>query len=193
MITVTPSRSLATLGVANAADVLTAGQVVPGRLFNHDNNPPTNQGLHLTYFYADKTQSVANIATATRTTAAGATPTLCRMGVYSEAANGDLTLIGSTANDTTLFASTSATYTRALSAPYDQVLGQRYAAALLVVTAAALPTLVSWQNVPTGFGTSLNITTPKLCAVVAGQSDLPASISNASIGGSGTSFVFYLS
>jgi hypothetical protein len=110
------------------------------------------------------------------TTAAGATPTLCRMGIYSVAANGNLTLIASTPNDTTLFATAGARYTRSLSTPFMKQSGQRYAVGLLIVTAAALPTIVGYA------GSSAELAeSPRIVSYLAGQGDLAATITDATL------------
>lgn len=190
MITVSGSTPA---GVADAADALASGQIVPSRMFNHDSTTVVSQFLFLTYFTGDKTEPINNITVATRATAAGATPTLCRMGVWSEAANGDLTLVSSIANDTALFAAANTTYTRALTSTFNKVLGQRYACGLLIVTGAAVPNFCCWQINATSFGHGNNIAAPKRAAIVTGQTDLPASVANASIAGNGTSITFHMS
>lgn len=135
--------------------------------------------LRLMYFQAPRAELISQLAIVTGTTAAGATPTLCKMGVWIVAANGDLTLVGATANDTTLFAGASTRNLRSILASYTSVAGQYYACAPLVVTAAAMPTFA---------GISLNAATaqafssaPRLTGQVTGQTDLPAFISAASI------------
>jgi len=139
----------------------------------------TSQLLRLMYFTAPRAETIANVAVLTSGTAAGATPTLCRIGVYSVAANGDLTLVGACANDTSLFATINTRYARALSASYNAVLGQRYAMGVLVVTAAATPTFVGIapnSALVTSFSTS-----PRISGSLAGQSDLPSSIAAGSV------------
>lgn len=139
-----------------------------------------NQSLRLTYFTARKTETVTQVRLVSGTTAAGATPTLVRVGVYSVAGNGDLTLIASIANDTTLLAASSTGYTRALTAPFSKVAGQRYAVGTLVVTATTAPTLMG-----NGFVSSEAGMPPKMGALVAAQADLPATITAATAVDSG--------
>ena len=97
--------------------------------------------LRLTYFTARKTETVNSLRIVGGSTAAGATPSLVRAGIWKVESNGDLTLVASIASDTSLLATASTAYTRALTAPLAKVAGQRYAYGLLVVTAATAPTV----------------------------------------------------
>jgi hypothetical protein len=138
--------------------------------------------VRLTYFTAQKTESVGNLRTVTGSVAAGATPTLCRMGLYLEAANGDLSLVAACANDTTLFVATFAPYSRAVTTPYAKVAGRRYAFAWLVVSGATMPQIA---GVGTLSGTE-TAAAPRLGASLASQTDLPASITAGSLSNLGT-------
>lgn len=130
-----------------------------------------SQLLKLSYFTAYKTETIGNVVTYTGGTAAGATPTLCKVGLYSVAANGDLTLVASTANDTAMWAAANTAYTKALTASVKVQKGQRYALATLIVTAAAAPALVSNSVAAAVAGVA-----PRIHGQVAGQTDLPASV-----------------
>jgi hypothetical protein len=94
------------------------------------------------------------------------------MGIYSLAANGDATLVASSANDTTLFAGTFAWYQRNLTSTWNKVEGQRYAGATLVVSGATMPTMHGISNLQ---GTDITFL-PFLSMSRTGQTDLPASI-----------------
>ena len=144
----------------------------------------TSGVLRIRYFTARKTETENNIYMRTGTTGAGATPTLCRMGIYSVATNGDLTLIGSCANDTTLFATASTKYTRALTSSVSLVAGQRYAIAAIVVTAAAAPTILSSS---TGGDANELATTPRQTAILTAQTDLTTPITAGSLAATSTS------
>lgn len=140
--------------------------------------PTTNQTLRLTFFTANKSFTATQVRTETGGTAAGATPTLCRIGLYKVEANGDLTLIASTPNDTTLWAAATTVYTKAFSASVDIVFGQRYALGILVVTAATAPTFTGSNVInATECGTD-----PRISATQSGQADLGNSYTNASLG-----------
>jgi hypothetical protein len=126
----------------------------------------------LTYFYGRKTEQVTQIAIPTGNQAAGATPTLCKMGLYTVDASGNLTLVGATANDTSLWSVTFAGNVRTMLAPVNKVQGQRYAMAAIVVSGAALP---RFAGADTPSATRL----PIYAAKFSGQSDLPSNITNA--------------
>lgn len=133
----------------------------------------------LTYFTADKTQTVSQVRVRTGSTAAAATPTVCRLALYSVAANGDLTEIASTTNDTSLFSSTSTNYTVNFAASASITRGNRYAVGLLVVTGAATPT---FAGASTSAGTAESAVDPRVTGVISGLSDLASSpVANAGI------------
>jgi hypothetical protein len=164
------------------ANALTTGQETYSRLLvNNASNGPTSQSLRLTYFTARKTETATQVRVVTGGTAAAATPTLVRFGIYSVAVNGDVALIASTANDTTLLAAAATAYTKALQASVPLAAGTRYAFAILVVSAAAKPTL---PCLVTGLAGTESALSPRLAASVAGQADLPASVVNASLAAS---------
>ena len=159
-------------------DRLVAGMYTMPRWMINSNVALTTSGnLNLTYFTCDQNATWANIGVRTGSTAAGATPTLVRWGLYSEAGNGDLTLVASIASDTTLFAAASGTYSKTITTPIAVTKGQRYASAWIVVSAAAIPSLVGG-----GFNAGAEtMVAPRLAVVIAGQTDLPSSITNATI------------
>lgn len=164
------------------------GEVVPNRFLvnNHSTTGVLTQRLLLNYFKAKRTATINNLTLLSGGTAAAATPTLIRMGVYSIAANGDATLVASTPNDTALFAATFTAYTKALSAPWAKQAGVEYALGLLIVTAAAVPTIAGWMPVATGIQGTENTRAPKLVDSKNGQADLPASITSYdAVGGAG--------
>lgn len=136
--------------------------------------------LALTGFNAPFSMTATKLRMVTGGTAAGATPTLCRYGLYSVDASGNLTLVGSTVNDTTLFAGTHTVYEKAMSASVDIVAGQRYACGVLVVTAAAAPSFLG-ATVPTAGGATIGLEAPVRFGSVSGQADLPASVAVGSV------------
>jgi len=137
--------------------------------------------VRLMYYQAPRAETITQLATVTGGTAAGATPTLCRMGVYAVAANGDLTLAGAVANDTALFAAGSTRYLRSLTGSYVQAAGSWYAFAIVVVTGAALPT---FSGVGLNAATGHASVAPRITGQLAGQTDLPASILAANVAAS---------
>ena len=89
--------------------------------------------MHVVYLYPGSDMTIDTIDIPIKT-GATATVTVCQIGVYEVAENGDLTLIGSTANDATLFNTSNSNATKALSAPVNLVGGTTYAFGLLHVT-----------------------------------------------------------
>lgn len=131
--------------------------------------------VYLTYWTARKTETITQIRTITATTAAAATPTLCRAGIYSIASNGDGTLVASFANDTTLWAAAQTAYTKNLTSSWAKVAGRRYAFALIVVTGGTAP---SFPGSGVDFSTGMRAEqalAPRLTGALLTQTDLPAS------------------
>lgn len=165
------------LGLPSDPDLLTVGQETIGRLLAGGAISMSTGSLRLAYFTARKSETITQLKVATGGTAAGATPTLIRMGLYSVDASGNLTLVASTPNDTTLLANTTTTYPKALSASYAVVRGLRYAFGLLVVTGATAPSVLASLVL----NATIASASPRRVGNVAGQSDLPASISAGSV------------
>lgn len=148
----------------------------------------TSATLRLTYFTARKTETVSNLAMATGSVGAGSgatpvAPTRCQMCVFSVAANGDLTLLAVTTNDTTLFSATYTRYQKAVSGatPFTKTRGVRYAFGVLVVTLGSIPTFLG-----TTIGNSINFGAiggeiPVMSRSKAGQASVPSTITNASL------------
>lgn len=173
-----------------------AGEVIPPRMLVNQhsigNSPLANQQLFLNYFTAKRTETITQASLMTGSTAAAATPTLIRFAVYSVAANGDLTLMNSTVNDTTLFSATFTVYTKAYSASFSKVAGQEYALGLLIVSAAAMPQLRGLQFPAAGLDGTENRRKPIINAIVTSQADLPSTFADASLGNpAGGSAVLY--
>lgn len=161
-----------------ASQALTVGQETIPRLLANATAVATGTGsLRLTFFTARKSETVASIRTLSGAQAAAATPTLARIGLYSVAGDGSITLIGSTASDTTLYAGVNTSYTRALTTPVAVTRGNRYAVGILIVTAAVAPTLVGALPVQ---GPEAGIA-PRLAGLVGGQANLPANLASGAI------------
>lgn len=127
---------------------------------------------HFRFFTAMKTGTVTSITMATGTTAAAATPTLCKMGFFSVAADDSLTLLSATANDTALFAAANTVYSKALAVPQAKTAGQRYAVGVLIVTAGQAPTFTGViASVISAMDAEYAIV-PRVCASASGQADL---------------------
>lgn len=137
----------------------------------------TSGALRLSYFVARRTGTCTAIRVPSGATAAGATPTLIRFVLYSVDVSGNLTQMSATTSDTTVFAAAFTSYTRTLAAAQMLVAGQLYAIGVLVVTSAAVPQ-VTGGNFASG---AENLASPSVCAVLTGQTDIPASITAASL------------
>jgi hypothetical protein len=133
--------------------------------------------LRLVFFTQQKTGTYSSLKFFSGSTAAGATPTTIRIGIYSVDASDNITLIASTANDTALLASTTTVYTENLTASVSLTAGGRYAVGLLVITAATAPTLYGHAM---GSSTVAGIGPGRRTALVAGQTTLLGSILNTS-------------
>lgn len=156
----------------NSFGLVDEGEEVFPRLLSSGGNQPPTGILVLSYFYARKTETVTRLMTLTNQTAA-ATVSYAAMGVYSIDTGGAASLIGQTANDTTLFNATYQKWTRNLLAPFQKTRGQRYGFAHLVL-AATTPVFAAVNS--NGHYVDL---APKMAAEVSGQTGLPASITNA--------------
>lgn len=132
--------------------------------------------MRLCYFTAQRTEAIASLRARTGATAAGATPTLVRLGIYRiDPATEHGTLVASTANDTTLFAAANTAYTKALQASWAKTKGVRYAHAILIVTAAAMPTLYGFEP-PSASAVDIEYgERPRISGAIDSLSDLPAS------------------
>jgi hypothetical protein len=166
-----------------AADLLTSGeQTIPRNELNGGTPTMTSQQLRLSYFTARKTETITQVKLWTAGTAAGATPSLVRVGIWTTDATGALlSLVASTTNDTALLATLNTEYTKALTASFTKKVGQRYAVGVLVVTAAAAPTVVGSTM---GGQNSIMSYSPVRGAGAGSQADLPSSLVAGSIAGS---------
>lgn len=128
------------------------------------------------FFTPSQAKTFSTIRTSSGDTAAAATPTVARVGLYTSDGT-TLTLVARTANTTSLWAATFTAYNTALAtaggfpASYTVVPGQRYAWGLVVVSAAAMPTLYGVLPV---HGDIMALA-PMLSKSLAAQADLPTS------------------
>lgn len=150
-----------------------------------------SQRLNLAYFTAVQTFTSTQVKVFSSATAAGATPTLVRIGLYSiDATTGAGTLVASTVSDTALFATVNTAYTKSWSSSVGVVAGQRYALATLVVTAAAAPShpgQIFFGSVGNQGGIEAGLA-PRMSAFIAAQADLPGSFVAGSLADSSAKF-----
>lgn len=161
------------------ADVPNVGEVsFPRALVTTGTAVYTSGTLHLAYFTARKSETIGTLTLYTSGTAA-ATITLIRYSVYAVAPNDDLTLMASTANDTSLLIAANTAYPKALSSAWSKQAGQRYAIGQLVV-ATTPPTMLNMQNA-TSIPAAIYGRSPRLCGAVTGLSDLPSTVAYTSV------------
>lgn len=156
-------------------------------VFNRDINTG-NSGTHpsqrliLNGFRCKRTETISQMVVKSGTTAAGATPTLVRYGVYLR--RPDLTnydLVASTPNDTTLFAASNTAYPKAFSAPFTKIRGEEYLVGILIVTAAATPTFLAVLSAGNASQANDGIRLPVRAGIIGAQADLPATFTIATI------------
>jgi hypothetical protein len=173
------------LSAALAAGVdqngLTTGESTCSRIGLNSTSAVTSGVVNLTYWTAAKTETITQIRISSGGTAAAATPTLCRVGLFTIDGSGNLTLAAAIANDTTLFAAINTEYTRTLTSSFSKVAGTRYASGVIVVTAVAAPTFYGPTQVNSANVGTIQGRAPRICGAVTGQSDLPASVAVGSI------------
>lgn len=151
----------------------------------------TTQVLKLVGFTARATQNISQVRVVTNSTAAAATPTLCRFGVYSRDSANLYTLIASTVNDTALFAAANTTYSKAFSTAFQKVAGVDYLIGMLIVSGAAFPTFcapVASAAAPTAYATDVLGVFPQVSGQIAAQADLPATFAGATVAAAQASF-----
>jgi hypothetical protein len=165
------------IGISLDPDLLTTGESTMHRRVATSTVVAAATGVFLaTFFTAKKTETTTQVRMKTGGTAAAATPTLVRIGLYTVDGAGAGTLVASTVSDTALFAGTFTAYTKSWAVAYAKVAGQRYAHGVITVSGAATPTFIG------SAGQGDNTTAPRLHGTLTGQTDLPGSFTDASLG-----------
>lgn len=157
----------------------------------------TTGTLRLGFVRAPRTDPMTKVRMACVTAPSGGTPSLIRIGIYAVTLGTDnqpsasLTLVGSTANDTSLLAASGTEYEKALQATLNVVRGQWYAIGPLVVPGAGVtgPAVAGFSAASAPMMAGGN-TRPRLATSIGGQSDLPSTVTVGSLGN--TSFVPYI-
>lgn len=169
------------------------GESIYPRAYSAASAARASQDIALAGFIAKRTEPITQMRVCTHSTAAAATPSVCKMGVFRRETNGDLTLMAVTANDTTLFAATNTVYTKSFTTTFYKQMGVEYMAAILIVTGVAMPTfnapVAGW---PAGFASATGtLLRPAVSAKVSAQADFGAigsTIANASVVASSSTF-----
>lgn len=166
-------------------NLFTSGEeIFPADDAQSGTNVTTTQVLRLSYFDCRKSESTTGVRIISGGTAAGATPTLVRIGLYLIDSAGNGTLVASTPNDTALFATTATVYPKSWSTPYNKVRGTRLAVGVLVVSSTTTPTLAG-KGITSTAEVSL---APRKTGSISGQSDLPSSFTAGSVSSSFSRF-----
>jgi hypothetical protein len=161
-----------TVPVIGDGNAITGLETTPRNLTTYYPGTSTSV-IFLAFCTARAAATVTKAVTLSGTTAAGATPTSCRVGVYEIDGSGGGTLVASTANTTSLWASTFTKYETALSSSLTLKAGQRYAMGIVIATGAALPTLYGTDTVAGDVGSAYAPRTHAGLSPASG--DLPAS------------------
>lgn len=155
-------------------DLLDVGEANMSRFITFRNTgiAQTTGQVGLVFWRAKRTETISKLAVYTAGTAAAATPTLCKMGLYL--INGEVgTLVAQTASDTTLFAATNTRYERDVT-PFTKVAGAKYATAVLIISGVAFPTFYG-KDYGGGVAATILGRLPHITATLNGQIDLPTS------------------
>ena len=147
----------------------------------------STQNVHLTYFTAYADGTITALAAYTGSTGwSGATPTTIKMGLYSvNVTTGELTRIGITASDTTLFATNTTRYPKALLSSVAVTKGTRYAFAVLVDSSGTLPMIA--MNAPSLAASYGHAPKARLHARLTAQTDIPTTIADSALSPTGSS------
>jgi hypothetical protein len=170
------------VGPSSFLEQPTVGEMVPPRdLISVTNVSHSSGTLALSFFTAEKTETITNLTAYSGATAAAATPTFAAMGVYSVDNSGNGTLIASTTNDTTLFATANTAYTKALSSSWSKLAGQRYALGILVVSGATMPTYYGPAYQATALMSAVLAVGPRRLGRLLSQTSIPGSFTDGSL------------
>ena len=130
---------------------------------------------YLNFFTPLESLTVTQFTLATGPTAA-ATVSLVRIGLYSFDGTA-ATLVARTANDTNMFTTQNATFTKAFDTAggypsfYTLEAGQRYAVGVIVI-ATTMPSFVGTSTGSTASAV-INSLAPRIAGAISGQTDLP--------------------
>lgn len=137
--------------------------------------------MRLAYFTPPQTITVSTAITNTTTQAAGATPTLSKMALFSVASDGALTRVAVTANDTAIWTpGTNTECAKAFTGSVTLTRGQRYAFAALCVTGAAAPNLAGVTLPSSAVGSRA----PRISGFIGSQTDIAASYTSGDVASS---------
>jgi hypothetical protein len=158
--------------------LVTAGQETYSRLQHIQSQTMVSGQMRLSYFLSRKSETVTKIRVISGS-ANSASLTVGKVGLYLLDSSGNGTLVASCANDTALLGVATTAYTKTLSASYDILSGSRYALAVLTIGSTA-GSVYGVSNPPAEV-----VFAPRVAGSLSGQTDLPASFTEAGMGISG--------
>lgn len=168
-------------GVRDTTTALSTGEAtLPRQLASSPALQLASGQMVLSYFTAQKTETISKVRLVCGNQAAAAGATLIRAAIYEVATNGDLTLVGATASDTTLLAAANTAYTANLAQPFTKTAGKRYAVGVLVVSGGTMPRLAGVFGAG-GIASEL-AQSPRQSGAIGSLSDVPSSVTSASVG-----------
>jgi hypothetical protein len=154
---------------------LDSGEALMLRLLANSVQALNTGNVQFSYWTACKTETCTFVTTSTGDRAS-ASPSYSAVGIYSVAANGNLTRVASTGDlHASMWTSTYTDYKASLGAGFSKQAGKRYALAALTVDAT--PAKLLCAN-PSGLYYSR---TPIMMSVLTGQTTLPASVTSGSM------------
>lgn len=161
----------------------TGGECTVDRNINLINLSVHNsQRLILNGFRAKRTENISTMSVLCGTTVAAPTPSLIRYGIYQRRADGiNYDIVASTPHDATLFVAASTPYPKAFSASWKKFRGEDYCTAILIVSAAAMPSFYGIQNSTITALINQGIQTPIRAGIIGSQADLPATFAASSV------------
>lgn len=153
------------------------------------NNTMSTSTLYLQYFRPDAAATITRLGYGPRGTASAGI-TLGRLGLYTVNTAGDVTLVGSTANDTTMGNTANTPYDAALTASVNLVRGSLYAFGILLVGTTPGNAAVGGQGMSGTMGSAWKGRDP-LARFATGQTDLPATLATGAFSGGAQWFYTY--
>lgn len=164
------------------ANMMSAGQSVCDRRSQQGSITPASGDIWFSFFTgylgnvgALSTSSQVRVYV-TGTAAVGLT--LARVGLYTvSSVDQSLTLVASTASDTTLWGTVNTAASKVWQSSYSLAVSQRYALGVIFVGTTP-PTLAAAQGASVS---SINSLAPRVCGKMTLQSDLPTTVAEASL------------
>ena len=157
------------------------GESVFDRIPLTNSNASASGQIRFAGFICQRSEVVKTVRLVTGGTAAGPTPTFGKVGVYHRF-GANWVKEAESINDINLFNAANSTFNVAMVSPMRKIVNEQYLVAQMMISAAALPVFQcpssGWV---TAYMTDVLNQLPRLTGALTGQTDLPASIPDASI------------